>query len=74
TISATHGDGRLRTPYLEAMYGPEPYALLQKVKQIFDPYGTLNPGVKFGTSLEDIKNIIRSDYSIDHLYDHLPRS
>ncbi|HUY84974.1 MAG TPA: FAD-binding oxidoreductase [Candidatus Dormibacteraeota bacterium] len=74
SISATHGDGRLRTPYLEAMYGPEPYALLQKVKQIFDPYGTLNPGVKFGTSLEDIKNIIRSDYSIDHLYDHLPRS
>ncbi|HZL07653.1 MAG TPA: FAD-binding oxidoreductase [Candidatus Dormibacteraeota bacterium] len=74
TISATAGDGRLRTPYLEAMYGPEPYALMQKVKKIFDPYGTLNPGVKFGTSLDDIKAMIRSDYSIDHLYDHLPRS
>ena len=74
TISATAGDGRLRTPYLEAMYGPEPYALMQKVKKIFDPYGTLNPGVKFGTSLDDIKAMIRNDYSIDHLYDHLPRS
>ena len=74
TISAETGDGRLRTPYLEAMYGAELYALLQKVKQIFDPYGTLNPGVKFGSSLDDIKAVIRADYTLDHLYDHLPRS
>lgn len=74
TISSQAGDGRLRTPYLEAMYGPEPYALLQKVKQIFDPYGTLNAGVKFDTSVDDLKAIIRSDYGLDHLYDHLPRS
>ncbi|MDB5164555.1 MAG: hypothetical protein JWL89_181 [Candidatus Saccharibacteria bacterium] len=74
TISAEAGDGRLRTPYLEKQYGTELYALLQKVKNIFDPYGTLNPGVKFGSSLDDIKALIRPDYSIDHLYDHLPRS
>jgi FAD/FMN-containing dehydrogenase len=74
TISATAGEGRLRTPYLEDMYGPEPYALMQKIKKIFDPYGTLNPGVKFGTTIDDIKALIRNDYSIDHIYDHLPRS
>lgn len=74
TISATAGDGRLRTPYLETLYGPELYALLAKVKQIFDPYGTLNPGVKFGSSLDDIKEMVRTDYGLDHLYDHLPRS
>ncbi len=74
TISATGGDGRLRTPYLEALYGPESYALLAKVKQIFDPYGTLNPGVKFGSSLDDIKEMVRTDYGLNHLYDHLPRS
>jgi FAD/FMN-containing dehydrogenase len=74
SISASGGDGRLHTPYLEFMYGVEGYALLQKVKQIFDPYGTLNPGVKFGSSLDDIKAMVRSDYSIDHIYDHLPRS
>jgi FAD/FMN-containing dehydrogenase len=74
TISATAGDGRLRTPYLEAMYGVELYALMQKVKKIFDPYGTLNPGVKFDTSIDDIKALIRNDYSLDHIYDHLPRS
>ena len=74
TLSAEAGDGRLKTPYLEAMYGSELYALLQKVKNIFDPYGTLNPGVKFGSSLDDIKAMVRPDFSLDHLYDHLPRS
>ncbi len=74
TISSEAGDGRLRTPYLEAMYGPELYGLFQKIKQIFDPYGTMNPGVKFGTSLDDIKNMLRPDYSYNHFYDHMPRS
>jgi D-lactate dehydrogenase len=73
TISSTAGDGRLRAPYLEQMYGVELFGLLQKVKKIFDPYGTLNPGVKFGTSLDDIKALVRNDFGLDHLYDHLPR-
>ena len=74
TIASESGDGRLHTPYLESLYGTEIYALLQKVKQVFDPYGTLNPGVKFGSSIDDLKAIVRSDYGMDHLYDHLPRS
>jgi len=56
------------------MYGTEVYNLLQKVKHVFDPYSTLNPGVKFGTSLDDVKAMLRSDYNFDHLYDHMPRS
>jgi FAD/FMN-containing dehydrogenase len=74
SISAEAGDGRLRAPYLERQYGSEVYGLLQKVKQIFDPYGTMNPGVKFGSSMDDIKAIVRSDYNLEHFYDHLPRS
>jgi FAD/FMN-containing dehydrogenase len=74
TLSAESSDGRLNAPYLETLYGPELFAVLQKVKQIFDPYGTLNPGVKFGSSVDDLKAIIRSDYGLDHLHDHLPRS
>jgi FAD/FMN-containing dehydrogenase len=74
TISSEAGDGRLKAPYLEAMYGSELYGLFQKVKSVFDPYGTLNPGVKFGSSLDDLKGMVRPDYTFDHLYDHLPRS
>jgi FAD/FMN-containing dehydrogenase len=74
SISAEAGEGRLRAPYLETQYGSEIYALFGKVKQIFDPYGTLNPGVKFGTSVDDLKAMIRPEYSYGHLYDHMPRS
>ncbi len=74
STSGEHGDGRLRGPYLEKLYGPEVYAILQKVKQIFDPYNTLNPGVKINVTLDDIKPLVRTSYSMDHLYDHMPRS
>ncbi len=74
SISGEHGDGRLRAPYLEKMYGAEVYDLFKKVKQIFDPYNTLNPGVKIDVNLNDVKALLRSSYTLDHLYDHLPQS
>lgn len=74
TPSGERNDGRLRAPYVELLYGSETYALFQKVKQIFDPYNILNPGVKLGSSLIDVKSLVRSDYDLAHLYDHLPRS
>ena len=74
STSGEHGDGRLRAPYLAKLYGPEAYELFQKVKQVFDPYGTLNPGVKMNVTLESIKPLLRNGYSMEHLYDHMPRS
>ncbi len=74
STSGEHNDGRLRAPYLEQLYGPEIYALFRRVKQIFDPYKTLNPGVKIDVGLEDIKPLLRNEYSMEHLYDHMPRT
>lgn len=74
STSGEGNDGRLRAPYLQQLYGAEVYALFTKVKKICDPYGTLNPGVKIGTSLDDIKTLVRKDFSLEHAYDHLPRS
>ena len=74
TVSGERNDGRLRAPYVEQQYGTEIYGLFKKVKQIFDPYGTMNPGVKIGTSLDDVRALAGNDYGLDHLYDHLPRS
>jgi FAD/FMN-containing dehydrogenase len=74
STTGEHGDGRLRAPYLPELYGAEGYQLLEKVKKIFDPYGTLNPGVKIGVTSNDVKAIVRNDYNLNHLYDHLPRS
>jgi FAD/FMN-containing dehydrogenase len=74
STSGEHGDGRLRAPYLPMVYGPEVYELFGKVKQIFDPYGTLNPGVKVNVRLEDVKPLVRGSYTLNHLYDHMPHS
>jgi FAD/FMN-containing dehydrogenase len=72
STSAGHGDGRLRGPYLEKIYGSEIYDLFQKVKQIFDPYGTMNPGVKMNVGVDDIKALLRHDYDVGAGYEHLP--
>ncbi|HEX8762308.1 MAG TPA: FAD-binding oxidoreductase [Candidatus Saccharimonadales bacterium] len=74
SISGEHGEGRLRAPYLAKQYGPEMYALFQKIKQIFDPYGTLNPGVKVNVNMDTVKALLRPGYTLDHLYGHLPRT
>ncbi len=74
SLSGQHGDGRLRGPYLSQLYGPEVYSLFGKVKKIFDPHGTLNPKVKTDVTLDDVKPLLRSEYTMAHLYDHMPRT
>ena len=74
STSGEHSDGRLRGPYLQKLYGNEIYALFQKVKTIFDPYGTLNPGVKINVSLDQVKPLLRQTYTLDHLHEHMPHS
>lgn len=74
STAAEHGDGRLRGPYLPFLVGNEMYGLYQKVKQVFDPYGTMNPGVKVNVTFDSVRPLLRQEYSVDHLYDHMPRS
>lgn len=44
TLSGEHGDGFVRTPFLERLYGPEVFGLFRTVKRTFDPNNILNPG------------------------------
>jgi len=44
TLSGEHGDGYVRTPFLERLYGTEVYRLFEEIKRIFDPRNILNPG------------------------------
>jgi FAD/FMN-containing dehydrogenase len=74
STSGQHNDGRVRANYLQKMYGEDVYALFQKIKQIFDPFGLLNPGVKLASTNEDMRSSLRSNYSLDYLYKHMPRS
>lgn len=45
TMSAEHGDGLLRAPYMREFYG-ELFQVFEALKAAFDPAGILNPGKK----------------------------
>jgi glycolate oxidase len=47
TVTAEHGMGRLRAPYLKREWGDALYAYMREVKTIFDPHDILNPGAMF---------------------------
>jgi FAD/FMN-containing dehydrogenase len=74
STSASRGDGRIRGAFLPQVYGPEIYDLFVRVKKIFDPHGTLNPGVKTEVDLKDLMRLMRKEHTLGHLFDHMPRS
>ena len=47
TITAEHGMGRLRAPYLRREWGDRLYGYMRELKTIFDPQEVFNPGVMF---------------------------
>ncbi|MEX2570385.1 MAG: FAD-binding oxidoreductase [Gemmatimonadota bacterium] len=45
TLAGEHGDGRLRAPLLQQVWGDQILTCFHIVKDAFDPQGLLNPGV-----------------------------
>lgn len=73
SVTAAAGEGRVRAPYVRQLYGEELYKLTAGVKAIFDPHNILNPGIKTA-SIDDVKGLMRSKYSLAHRHEHRPRS
>ena len=48
TLSGEHGDGRLRTPFVDRTF-PRLIPLFKEIKNLFDPLGVSNPGIKVPT-------------------------
>jgi FAD/FMN-containing dehydrogenase/Fe-S oxidoreductase len=44
SLSSEHGDGLVRSPFNQQMFGPVLYEAFRQVKRTFDPEGILNPG------------------------------
>jgi FAD/FMN-containing dehydrogenase/Fe-S oxidoreductase len=43
-LSGEHGDGLVRSPFMEKMFGAEIYEAFRTIKRTFDPHGIFNPG------------------------------
>lgn len=43
-LSGEHGDGLVRSPFMQKMFGPVLYEAFRQIKRTFDPDGIFNPG------------------------------
>ncbi len=73
-LSGEHGDGLVRAPFQQKMFGPTLYGAFCELKQAFDPDGIFNPGkivhapelttnLRFGTDYETRPIDTRFDFS-----------
>ena len=61
TLSGEHGDGRLRAPLMDRVWGLEARAAFAHVKDAADPSGVLNPGCKIAHSGDRAITALRHD-------------
>ncbi|GAA6170995.1 FAD-binding and (Fe-S)-binding domain-containing protein [Colwellia sp. KU-HH00111] len=58
SLKAEHGTGRNMAPFVELEWGKQGLALMQQIKQLFDPQSLLNPGVIINDDAQaHIKNL-----------------
>ena len=57
--SGEHGDGIVRSEFLEPMLGPRIARAFEEIKQAFDPHGRLNPGKIVGAPRMDDRSLLR---------------
>ena len=63
SLTGEFGEGRMASMATGDQNGQELTDLFVKVKQIFDPYGTLNPGVKSGSDQQTLLAHLRQEYN-----------
>lgn len=69
-----YGEGRLRGTQTHKLLSEDARRLMFDIKKVFDPFGILNPGVKVDVQTDELRQVLRSSYTLDHQYSHLPRS
>lgn len=74
TLSGEHGDGRLRTPLLHRLRPAAELELAQTLKEIFDPDGRMNPGVKVPQLGQNALGDIKYDPALPPLPDAARRA
>ena len=73
SISGEYAEGRMRGMFNSRQFDQSSMDIFVKIKKIFDPAGIMNPGVKLDVKLDEVKSMVRNEYSLDHQYNHLPR-
>ncbi|HEY8521871.1 MAG TPA: FAD-linked oxidase C-terminal domain-containing protein [Gammaproteobacteria bacterium] len=69
SYSGEHGDGLVRSEWIEPIYGPRLTRAFAEIKQAFDPAGLMNPGKIVSPPRMDDRSLFRfkPDYETLHL-------
>lgn len=67
-------EGRFKAPIAYKQVSDEVKELFRQVKEIFDPYGILNPGVKLPIELKNVVPHLRGEYSTAEFANFVPHS
>ncbi len=67
SIAAASGEGRVKMPFVNRSMSPELTELYAKIRTIFDPQKTLNPGVKQSVEMREIVTSLRQNYTNEGL-------
>ncbi|MCB0763620.1 MAG: FAD-binding oxidoreductase, partial [Flavobacteriales bacterium] len=51
TLSGEHGIGLVQREYMDIAFSPIQLDLMQRLKEVFDPLGIMNPGKVFPASM-----------------------
>lgn len=73
TVAAESGEGRLKTMGAYEQIDTGVLDLYVKIRQVFDPYGTLNPGVKQKANIKSLAASLDKDYSLADFSQFSPR-
>jgi len=69
SLKAEHGTGRAIAPFVEAEWGAKAYAIMHRIKALFDPERLLNPGVLLNDDpkihVKNLKLMPLSDETVD---------
>ena len=69
SLKAEHGTGRNMAPYVAMEWGAEAYAIVKRIKTIFDPRHLLNPGVVINQNpnvhIENLKPLPKTHPIVD---------
>ena len=72
-MAANGGEGRIKAPAIYAQTDTELIEIYKQIREVFDPLGTLNPGVKQTSDLKTLISYLDPDYNLADFAKYSPR-
>ncbi|MEI6053948.1 MAG: FAD-binding oxidoreductase [Candidatus Saccharibacteria bacterium] len=72
-LAASSGEGRIKAPAIYSQIDPELIEIFKQIREAFDPFGTMNPGVKQTSDLKTLISYLDPDFNLATISKHSPK-